>query len=90
MQVMLPVWREELAIDESRVFEVEYNIDLGLQILKQYYEESRGNMRMALHLYNNGYKYNNTAYPDQVSSAVLAFKPTTKLDLTVAGSGYGR
>lgn len=90
MQVMLPVWREELAIDENRIFEVEYNIDLGLQILKQYYEETRGNMRMALHLYNNGYKYNNTAYPDQVSSAVLAFKPTTKLDLTVAGSAYGR
>lgn len=90
MQVMLPVWQEELTIDENRIFEVEYNIDLGLQILKQYYDETRGNIRMALHLYNNGYKYNNTAYPDQVSSAVLAFKSPPKLDLTVASPGYGR
>ncbi|MCP5104178.1 MAG: hypothetical protein GY950_12400, partial [bacterium] len=57
----------------------------GLQILKQYYDESKGNMRMALHLYNNGYLYNNTAYPDKVSSAVLAFKPA-KLDITVGSN----
>lgn len=89
MQVNLPVWREALSIDDSRVFEVEYNIDLGLQILKQYYDEVNGDMKMALHLYNNGYKYNNTSYADNVATAVMAFKP----DFTVTGAGpraYGR
>jgi soluble lytic murein transglycosylase-like protein len=75
MQVNLAVWREELNIDENRIFDVAYNIDLGLKILKQYYEESNGNMKRALHLYNNGYLYNNTAYPDLVDSAVLSLTP---------------
>lgn len=90
MQVNLPVWRNELSIDDDRVFDVEYNIDLGLQILKRYYDEVNGNLKMALHLYNNGYKYNNTSYADKVGSAVMAFKPGN-LSLTVAGgSAYGR
>jgi soluble lytic murein transglycosylase-like protein len=71
MQVNLAVWRKELGIVDNRVFEVDYNIDLGLQILKRYYLESSGNMKRALHLYNNGYLYNNTAYAGQVSSAAM-------------------
>jgi soluble lytic murein transglycosylase-like protein len=69
MQINLAVWRKELKIDQSRVFDVDYNIDLGLQILKRYYLESKGNMKRALHLYNNGYLYNNTKYSGQVDSA---------------------
>lgn len=83
MQVNLQVWEEELAIDRKYIFDVEYNIDLGLQILKRYYDESGGNLKRALHLYNNGYKYNNMAYTDRVDSAVLSFKPN-KFHLTVA------
>lgn len=90
MQVNLPVWRKELSIDDNRVFEVEYNVDLGLQILKRYYDESGGNMKRALHLYNNGYLYNNTSYAGKVdiarqtfASAVTTAPP--KLNLTTAG-----
>jgi soluble lytic murein transglycosylase-like protein len=75
MQVNLSVWRDELNIDENRIFDVAYNVDLGLQILKQYYHEAGGNMKRALHLYNNGYLYNNTAYPSKVDSAMVSLAP---------------
>ncbi len=87
MQVNVPVWQKELSIDKNRIFEVAYNIDLGLQILKQYYNESNGDMKRALHLYNNGYLYNNTAYTDLVDSAVLSFSPD-KINLTSSGYGH--
>jgi soluble lytic murein transglycosylase-like protein len=70
MQINLAVWSKELGIDRSRIFDIEYNIDLGLQILKRYYVKTRQNMTRALHLYNNGYKYKNTAYVRRVNSAV--------------------
>ncbi len=69
MQVHYAVWKDELAIDRSRLFDIEYNIDLGLRILKQYYDESGGNLRRALFLYNNGYLYNNTRYVAQVDAS---------------------
>lgn len=90
MQVNLPVWRNELAIEEKNIFDVDYNIDLGLRILKMYFEESRGNMKLALHLYNNGYKYNNIGYADKVNDAALAFRPPAPFDLSLANSIYGR
>lgn len=71
MQVNLAVWKEELAIDEKKIFEIDYNIDLGLRILKGYLLESNGNMERALHLYNNGYKYNNTAYIGKVGKSLF-------------------
>jgi soluble lytic murein transglycosylase-like protein len=69
MQVNLTVWRDPLDIDENRIFDVEYNIDLGLQVLKHYFKETNGNLKLALHLYNNGYLYNNTSYAKKVDSA---------------------
>jgi soluble lytic murein transglycosylase-like protein len=90
MQVNLPVWREELAIDKNRIFEVDYNIDLGLRILKLYFDETKGNLKLALHLYNNGYLYNNTSYADKVGSAVLAFRPSSQFDLSLGNPGYGK
>jgi len=71
MQVNLEVWRKELSIDEKNIFDVDYNIDLGLQILKRYLVESKGNMPRALHLYNNGYKYNNTKYIGKVGDSLF-------------------
>jgi len=76
MQVNLAVWKDELNIDSQRIFDVAYNLDLGLQILKRYYMESRGNIKRALHLYNNGYLYNKTAYAVKVDSAMLSFTPS--------------
>ena len=72
MQVNLSVWKDELSIDENNIFDVDYNIDLGLQILKRYFLESKGNMERALHLYNNGYKYNNTSYIGKVSKSLFS------------------
>ncbi|HDP95388.1 MAG TPA: hypothetical protein ENN40_08530 [Candidatus Aminicenantes bacterium] len=71
MQVNLSVWKDELKIDRRRIFDVEYNIDLGLQILKQYSLVAKGNIQRALHLYNNGYKYNNTGYVLRVNSVLF-------------------
>ena len=75
MQVNLSVWRSPLNIDENRIFDIEYNLDLGLQILKHYYDETEGNLKRALHLYNNGYLYNNTSYTAKVDSAVVSLGP---------------
>lgn len=68
MQVNYSVWKDELDIDFNRIFDAEYNIDLGLKILKHYYEETNGNLLQALFHYNNGYKFNNTAYSGKVVS----------------------
>jgi soluble lytic murein transglycosylase-like protein len=70
MQVHYEVWKDELKIDKSRIFDIAYNIELGLQILKQYYDSSGGNIKRALFLYNNGYKYNNTGYIAKVSNSI--------------------
>ncbi len=70
MQVRYAVWKDELNIDQSRLFDIEYNIDLGLQILKQYRDLSGGNIHRALFLYNNGYMYNNTGYVARVNASI--------------------
>jgi hypothetical protein len=68
MQVNYSVWKDPLAIDFNRIYEKEYNIVLGLKILKHYYEESAGNIFMALYRYNNGYKYRNEEYNTKIIS----------------------
>lgn len=73
MQVNFSVWKNELDIDKKKIFDIDYNIDLGLQILKKYYLESKGNLKRALHLYNNGYKYNNRSYVGKVESQFRNF-----------------
>lgn len=70
MQIRYAVWKDELKIDKSRIFNIDYNIELGLQILKQYYDLSGGNIKRALFLYNNGYKYNNTGYFAKVNNSI--------------------
>ena len=70
MQVRYAVWKDELGIDRSRIFDVEYNIDLGLRILKQYQDIAGGNVRRALFMYNNGYMYNNQGYVAKVNSSI--------------------
>jgi soluble lytic murein transglycosylase-like protein len=73
MQVNFSVWKDELGIDKKRIFDIDYNIDLGLQILKRYYLESKGNLKRALHLYNNGYKYKNYSYVNKVEAQFRHF-----------------
>ncbi len=76
MQVNYSVWKNELDIDFNRIYEKEYNIDLGLKILKHYYKEASGNIFMALYRYNNGYKYQNEKYNARIIST--KFYPHTK------------
>jgi soluble lytic murein transglycosylase-like protein len=71
MQINYAVWKNKLNIDFQKIFDIEYNIDLGLRILKQYYEEAGKDILLALHLYNNGYKYNNTEYSGKVVSTIF-------------------
>jgi len=71
MQVNYSVWKEELDIDNLRIFDIEYNIDLGMQILKRYYDEAGGDLLQTLHLYNNGYLNNNQKYKHKVVSSVF-------------------
>lgn len=66
MQVNYSVWKDVHNIDFNRIYQKEYNIDLGLKILKHYYDKNGGNMAKALFRYNNGYKHNNTAYSGKV------------------------
>jgi soluble lytic murein transglycosylase-like protein len=75
MQVRYSVWKDAMKIDPRHLFDVDYNIDLGLRILKQYHDEAGGSIRRALFLYNNGYKYNNTGYIAKVNSSVYNQEP---------------
>lgn len=70
MQVNYSVWKEELQLDSSKMFDIEYNIEMGLKILKRYYDKSNGDIMRALHLYNNGYRYNNTSYNKKVVTTI--------------------
>ena len=71
MQVNYSVWKDELNIKFNRIFDKEYNIDLGLKILKHYYQETNGDLIKALFHYNNGYKHNNTKYSFKVISTLF-------------------
>jgi soluble lytic murein transglycosylase-like protein len=66
MQVNYAVWKNELNIDRRRLSQVDYNIELGLTILKGYLRETKGDIIKALLLYNNGYKYANSNYYEKV------------------------
>ena len=66
MQVNYPVWKDELNIDRRKLSQVDYNIELGLTILKGYLRETKGDIIKALILYNNGYKYANNNYHEKV------------------------
>jgi len=66
MQVNYPVWKDELNIDRRKLFLVDYNIELGLTILKGYLRETNGDIIRALILYNNGYKYATNNYHEKV------------------------
>jgi len=68
MQINYSVWKNELAINFRKIFDIEYNIDLGLQVLKHYYQKTGGDLLKTLHLYNNGYLHNNEKYKYKVIS----------------------
>ncbi|MCK4836871.1 MAG: lytic transglycosylase domain-containing protein [Candidatus Aminicenantes bacterium] len=71
MQVNYMVWKDELDINSTQIFDIEYNIDLGLRILKRYHKEAGGDLLRTLHLYNNGYLHNNQKYKHKVVASVF-------------------
>ncbi len=77
MQINYNVWKEHFKIDPDKLFDIEYNIDLGLKILKYYYDKSGGDMDKALFRYNNGYLYKNKAYVKKVVSTYSKFEKST-------------
>jgi soluble lytic murein transglycosylase-like protein len=66
MQVNYLVWKDELNIDRRKLTQVDYNIELGLTILKGYLLETKGDIIKALTLYNNGYKSANSSYQEKI------------------------
>jgi soluble lytic murein transglycosylase-like protein len=66
MQINYAVWKDELKINFYKITQVDYNIELGLVILKNYLRETSGDILQALILYNNGYKQNTSNYYKKV------------------------
>jgi len=66
MQVNYAVWKDALKIDFSKLSQIDYNIELGLIILKNYLHETSGDMLQALIFYNNGYKLAGNNYSEKV------------------------
>ncbi len=71
MQVNYSVWKDELAIDHQKIFDISYNLDLGITILKSYLKIAQNDLHKALHYYNNGFSLTNHSYPSKVISAVF-------------------
>lgn len=69
MQVNYAAWRDQLNIAFEKIFEKEYNIELGLKILKYYYDNSNGNIFTALSRYCTGDNPNFTPYNKKIASS---------------------
>jgi soluble lytic murein transglycosylase-like protein len=75
MQVDVRIWGKALNIDESRILEPSYNLDIALDILRHYYQRT-GDVWLALHWYNNGPsgKHNNRRYVEKIKAILEAIK----------------
>ncbi len=51
MQINYAVWKDELNIDEDRIMEPGYNIELGCRILRQYLDDCNNEEILALNKY---------------------------------------
>lgn len=83
MQIHLAVWRDPLLIDEDKIFDIEYNIELGAKIFRYYLDRAKGDVHKALHFYNNGEnpnKFNNTEYKNNVIKKIGKYTEEEKLD----------
>jgi len=67
LQVDTRIWGKALNIDERRILEPSYNLDIALDILRHYYQRT-GCVWTALHWYNNGPsgKHNNRNYVKKI------------------------
>jgi len=71
MQVNYSIWKDELAIDHQKIFDISYNMELGIKILKNYLKIANNDLHKALYYYNNGFTLNNHGYTSKVISTVF-------------------
>ena len=71
LQINTKIWGRELNIDENRIFEPGYNLDIGLDILRSYY---KGDIWVALARYNGGYKYDGRPYVRKIRKVLDGIK----------------
>lgn len=71
MQINFSIWKEELNIDHQKIFDIDYNLDLGIKIYQHYLKLADNDQEKALHYYNNGFKLTNNEYVDKVASTVF-------------------
>ncbi len=74
MQVNYAVWKDELKINFNKIFDIDYNIELGIKIFKHYLKVNNNNLLKAFFMYNNGYKYDNKEYPFKVLASNFFLK----------------
>jgi len=74
MQINLSAWKEYFNIDESKIYDIDYNIAIGCKILRHYLDETGGDLPRALYLYNNGYGFHNKKYVPRVQNNTFAKK----------------
>ena len=74
MQINLDAWKDYFNIDESKIYDIDYNIAIGCKILRHYLDESKGDLSRALYLYNNGYGFHNKKYVPKVQNSTFSKK----------------
>lgn len=72
MQINLKAWKNYFKIDEKKIYDIDYNIELGCKILRHYLDKSNGDLARALYLYNNGYGFHNEKYVPKVQSNMFS------------------
>lgn len=78
MQVNYSAWKDQLNIAFEKIFEKEYNIELGLKILKYYYDHAKGNIFTALSRYCTGDNPNFEPYNKKITSSRYYAQMQTK------------
>lgn len=69
-QFNLRIWKNALEIDESKLYDPEYNIEIGLTILKKCYEQG-GNWGLAVGIYNRGRNHMESKHPEKLAKSMF-------------------
>jgi len=69
MQIRYSIWKDTFNIDIRKIFNKEYNIDLGLRILKHYYKKTSGNLIATLQHYNGNIEDTTSSFNNRVANS---------------------
>lgn len=81
MQINYKVWKDSLNIEFERIFDKEYNIELGLKVLKYYYDKADGNLFQALSRYNTGFTSYYPRYNKKVTTTTFFTQKQNKVTI---------